>query len=229
MARDCPDRQRGQNWREDRGGFAGRPGQPRIAGGDAVDREYESLMNELSGGAVGGSAPQRIEAGPGGYDDRQDNGAPDRDVKPWQRGPTGGPAPWQQRNRDDRDGGNAPPPWASGGRNDSYGGHGQGGYGGGSGGAAPWQQSQAPPPPPGGQSYGYGGYGNYGDPNAGYGAPPGLAGAPPPGLGALLQNYGAAGSPPPPPPGGAPPPPPPGDAPPPPVSPLGYHEVSNGN
>lgn len=42
MARDCPDRQRGANWRNDqpvpppgRGGPGGR-----IGGGDAVDREY---------------------------------------------------------------------------------------------------------------------------------------------------------------------------------------------
>ncbi len=37
MARDCPDRQRGANWRND--GPA--PGRPAIGGGDAVDREYE--------------------------------------------------------------------------------------------------------------------------------------------------------------------------------------------
>lgn len=42
MARDCPDRQRGANWRNDAPGGAG-PGRPagRIGGGDAVDREYE--------------------------------------------------------------------------------------------------------------------------------------------------------------------------------------------
>lgn len=41
MARDCPDRQRGANWRNDAPG--GAPGRPagRIGGGDAVDREYE--------------------------------------------------------------------------------------------------------------------------------------------------------------------------------------------
>lgn len=41
MARDCPDRQRGANWRNDAPG--GPPGRPagRIGGGDAVDREYE--------------------------------------------------------------------------------------------------------------------------------------------------------------------------------------------
>lgn len=42
MARDCPDRQRGANWRNDAPGNAA-PGHPagRIGGGDAVDREYE--------------------------------------------------------------------------------------------------------------------------------------------------------------------------------------------
>lgn len=39
MARDCPDRQRGANWRND--APAGQPGRPAIGGGDAVDREYE--------------------------------------------------------------------------------------------------------------------------------------------------------------------------------------------
>lgn len=42
MARDCPDRQRGANWRNDAPGPApGRGPAGRIAGGDAVDREYE--------------------------------------------------------------------------------------------------------------------------------------------------------------------------------------------
>jgi splicing factor 1 len=42
MARDCSDRQRGANWRNDPPGFAGRgpPGKA-IGQGDAVDREYE--------------------------------------------------------------------------------------------------------------------------------------------------------------------------------------------
>lgn len=42
MARDCPDRQRGANWRNDGprgGGGFGRPGG--LGQGDAVDREYE--------------------------------------------------------------------------------------------------------------------------------------------------------------------------------------------
>lgn len=44
MARDCPDRQRGANWRNDAPGGAMPPGRApagRIGGGDAVDREYE--------------------------------------------------------------------------------------------------------------------------------------------------------------------------------------------
>ncbi|MCJ1366588.1 hypothetical protein MMC16_005717 [Acarospora aff. strigata] len=254
MARDCPDRQKGANWRNDAPGGApgrGAPGRA-IGAGDAVDREYEQLMQELSGGApVGnGEAPQRIEAGPGGYENGNGDayGGDDRDLKPWQRGPTGAAAPWQQRGddrgtRDDyppRDGGSgSAPPWAAGGRGgDSYGYSQQsGGYGappGPPGGAAPWQSQGAPPPPPGGQS-GYGGYGaypgaGYGDANAAYpsqpsmGAPPGLGGASgglgaPPGLGALFQTYAAGSPPPPPPPGDAPPPPPPSDQPPPPPPP----------
>ena len=39
MARDCPDRQRGANWRND--APVGAPAAGRIGGGDAVDREYE--------------------------------------------------------------------------------------------------------------------------------------------------------------------------------------------
>lgn len=40
MARDCPDRQRGSDWRNSGPGGAGR-GQRAIEGGDAVDREME--------------------------------------------------------------------------------------------------------------------------------------------------------------------------------------------
>lgn len=41
MARDCPDRQRGSDWRNG-GGFAGRGAPPRALGpADAVDREME--------------------------------------------------------------------------------------------------------------------------------------------------------------------------------------------
>ena len=240
MARDCPDRQRGADWRN--GPPTGGPDRApagRIGGGDAVDREYEvshaclgqpsftnlpqQLMQELSGGApaANGQAPQRIEAGPGGYDNQDGYGEGDRgDVKPWQRGPTGAAAPWQ-RGGDDRghrddygapDTGSAPP-WAAAGRGgDNY------GYGQPNGGAAPWQQ-QAAPPPPGG----YGGYSGYGNGNgyaASMGAPPGLPagglGAPP-GLNALFQYNGGNG-----PAGNPPPPPPPGDAPPPPVSSTSY-------
>ena len=42
MARDCPDRQCGANWRNDApGAIPGRAPAGRIGGGDAVDREYE--------------------------------------------------------------------------------------------------------------------------------------------------------------------------------------------
>jgi len=251
MARDCPDRQRGADWRNGQppaGMPGGRPTAGAIGAGDAVDQEYQQLMLELSGGApaANGDAPQRIEAGPGSYD----QGPPPEggDVKPWQRGPTGAAAPWQQRGRDERGsdynsrdlaptGGAAP--WARdrgrGGDRDNrggdsyYGGQQNAGYNAPPAGGAPWQQPAA-----GGQQN-YGGYGGYAAPGygSGYppqqnmGAPPGLAappgaslGAPPglpSGLSALLQQYGGSGSPPPPPPTGlAPPPPPPGSAPPPP-------------
>lgn len=39
MGRDCPDRQRGTDWRN--GGYGGRGPQRTIGGGDAVDREME--------------------------------------------------------------------------------------------------------------------------------------------------------------------------------------------
>ncbi|CAL8576451.1 hypothetical protein XPA_002332 [Xanthoria parietina] len=246
MARDCPDRQRGANWRNDAPGAT--PGRPagKIGGGDAVDREYEQLMQELSGGGpVGnGEGAQRIEAGPGGYENGGVDGygaEGDRDLKPWQKGPTGQAAPWQRddRGRGDNYGqeGGTAPPWAAGRGGDNYGGYGQqsGGYGGApggsSGGAAPWQRRDGPPASNAQQDYGYGGYpgAGYGQSTGGYGqsnmgAPPGLGsgsgglGAPP-GLSALFQQYGGSpsnGAPPPPPPGDAPPPPPPSDQPPPP-------------
>jgi splicing factor 1 len=178
-------------------------------------------MNELSGNPSGNGdmPPQRIEAGPGMYEQGDSYGGGDRDLKPWQRQPTGGAAPWQ-RDRNDRGGhddygsrdpgGSSTRPWASGNReNESY-----GSYGGAPGaGAAPWQQQQPPPPPPGGQTgYGYGGYPGSGY-DQGYGVPPPAA---PPGLSSFMHQYAGA---PPPPPGDAPPPPPPsGDAPPPPPS-----------
>lgn len=235
MARDCTERQRGTDSRNEIPGGFGTP-QKRIGGGDAVDREYEvssspslycndlvidlvqQLMNELSGNPAGNGdmPPQRIEAGPGTYGQSDSYGG-DRDLKPWQRQPTGGAAPWQ-RDRNDRggrddygsrdQGDSSSRPWASGNRDtDNY-----GGYGGAPGGAAPWQQQQAPPPPGGQAGYGYGAYPGSGY-DQGYGAPPVAA---PPGLSSFMQQYGGA---PPPPPGDAPPPPPPSaDAPPPPPS-----------
>ncbi len=44
MARDCPDRQRGSDWRNN-GGFDG--GRRAIGGGDAVDREMEVSLLTL--------------------------------------------------------------------------------------------------------------------------------------------------------------------------------------
>lgn len=208
-------------------------------------------MQELSGGAPAGNgqAPQRIEAGPGGFENANNDGYGDgdRDLKPWQRGPTGAAAPWQRAGGDQggrgdygaQDGGSAPP-WAAGGRGGDGYGYGQPSYGapppGPPGGAAPWHQQGAPPPGPPGGLPGYGGYSGYpgyGDATGGYpsqpsmGAPPGLGGGAgglgaPPGLGALFQTYngnGTSGSP--------PPPPPPGDAPPPPVSPEFYSVSSH--
>ncbi|KAI5853556.1 branchpoint-bridging protein [Tricharina praecox] len=254
MARDCADRQRGQNWRNDRpGATPGRPGAAGLGHGDAVDREYEQLMQELggSGPAIEGPGPQaRIEAGPGrdgGYGDNyggreggfgggQEELGPDgRPLKPWQRGPTGGPAPWQRRD--------GPPTKAptgpSGGSNITPWQQPQGAPTGPSAGtAAPWAQPGGgippPPPPPAsgvlpwaaaapgapGAAPGAPGMGYssaYGPPpGASYGAPPP---PPPPGsYGLPPPPPGGAPPPPPPPPGGAPPPPPPSsnDAPPPP-------------
>lgn len=45
MARDCPDRQRGTDWRNN--GYGGRGGQRAIGGGDAVDREMEVCSSRL--------------------------------------------------------------------------------------------------------------------------------------------------------------------------------------
>ncbi|KAK2601618.1 Branchpoint-bridging protein [Conoideocrella luteorostrata] len=226
MARDCPDRQRGASWRNDGARPAGR-----IGGGDAVDREMEQLMQELGGGS--GGPPARIEAGPGG--DQNQGG----DVKPWQRGPTGGPAPWRTRNQDANDGeprgsGGAAPPWARE-RNRGHDSHGDRdrdrgdrdrdrdnhynqGYGSsGSSAPPPWQQQPQHQPPGTHNGYpasAYGGYNNYAPP-PGMGAPPGLpqAGAglaAPPGLGGVNALIQQYA-------GAAPPPPPPsGDAPPPP-------------
>lgn len=199
----------------------------------------QQLMQELSGGTPSADAPRRIESGPsGGFDQRPP--AEGGDVKPWQRGPTGAAAPWQQRGRgDDRGGydtrdagptGNAAP-WAR-----DRGRGGDAGYNapppsGPSGSAAPWQQAPPAYPPAAAASGGYAGYAapgyGAGYPPSNIGAPPGLA-APPgltgAGLTALLQQYSGSPPPPPPPsssippppPGSAPPPPPPSDQPPPP-------------
>ncbi|KAL2025182.1 hypothetical protein VTK56DRAFT_184 [Thermocarpiscus australiensis] len=241
MARDCPDRQRGASWRND-GPMSGRAGGRFGGGGDAVDREYEQLMQELGGT---GAAPARIEAGPGS----QANGG-GSDARPWARGPTGGPAPWRVRNHDrDNESGpsgpsGGPAPWARdrdrdrdrgyrGGEGrdggDSYYGAGANAYGAPAAppGTAPWHQPVGAQP-----AYGaFPGYSAYGAPGAppGMGAPPsGLPPPPPPppggappglpgGLNALIQQYANAVPPPPPPPSGdAPPPPPPMDLPPPP-------------
>lgn len=49
MARDCPDRQRGADWRNgpQAGAVPGRPAAGRIGGGDAVDREYEVSHTQI--------------------------------------------------------------------------------------------------------------------------------------------------------------------------------------
>ncbi|EEH08472.1 branchpoint-bridging protein [Histoplasma capsulatum G186AR] len=163
MAKDCPDRQRGTDWRNH--------GPPvRRGGGDAVDREMEQLMQELGGAPPSDdSKPQRrIEAGRGSYEQNDNYPAGDRPLKPWERGPTGGPAPWQRPRedrppRDDypREQG-APPPWAA--RND------RGDHGGDRGG----RESR------GGNGYGYGSHGSSG--YNGAGGPDGhtASGGPPP-------------------------------------------------
>jgi splicing factor 1 len=132
MARDCPDRARGSEWRNnDRGapagpgGPGGRPAAGRI--GDAVDREYESLMQELSGGASAG--PQhRIEAGPG-----QDGGYDNSGGAPWASGGGGEAAPWLRKKEDNAESGSGSAPWGSGGRqggdqSQSYNNYGNQGY-----------------------------------------------------------------------------------------------------
>jgi splicing factor 1 len=231
MARDCPDRQRGQDWRNGDRAAPGAPGHP--AGQlEPADTEFNNLMQELgAGGAITGSAaPARIEAG--GYGD--DRGA----AKPWQRGPTGGPAPWAAGGggggREQSSGGReqssgGPAPWAAGGgsgggrASDSYGGGGySGGHSsGGGGGAAPWQQQQshAPPQQQAGYGGGYGGYGYGGAP--GYDQGYGQAAAPAPGM-APWQQQGYGDVPPPPPQddnGAYAPPPPPSEHQPPPPPP----------
>lgn len=43
MARDCPDRQRGSDWRNG-GGYGGRDGPRALGPADAVDREMEVCL-----------------------------------------------------------------------------------------------------------------------------------------------------------------------------------------
>ncbi|KAL9052567.1 MAG: hypothetical protein Q9162_005315 [Coniocarpon cinnabarinum] len=219
MARDCSERQRGAGW-----GRADFPDRSRIQ--NPENDEYERMMQEIQGG---GEAPLKIEAGAGGQDGGADGYNGGRPQKPWERGPTGAPAPWKSGGgggggggRDDRDGGGYNPrPWASGGgrshRDNHGGGYDQGGYGGGGGGGgAPWKQQHH-------QRQDYGGYNNYGggynDQSGGYGYGQQQYG----GYGGYQQQQqmsnmapwqqaapgGMDAPPPPPPPGDEPPPPPP--------------------
>ncbi|KAK2814472.1 hypothetical protein FQN49_008174 [Arthroderma sp. PD_2] len=232
MAKDCPDRQRGTDWRNHGPSIRGNKA---VGGGDAVDREMEQLMQELSGGAPlpDGEAPRRIEGGPGGYGQGNNNYGGD-DVKPWQqREPASNTPPWQRREERSRDDHghqdqNAPPPWATGGRGDRgdrdnrdhHGYQGRDAYNAGppAGGPPPWQQAAPQAPAMGQAAYGYGGY--QFPPNQAMGAPPGLSGIPPPppGMGSMFAGYPGA-PPPPPPPADGPPPPPPSEQPPPPPPP----------
>lgn len=180
-------------------------------------------MQELSGGpaapAIGAAGPQgRIEAGPGdsdgGYGGRdsyggggygsqnqnEEQGPDGRALKPWQRGPTGGPAPWQMG----RGGG-------SGGGGGGGGGGGRGGHGTGPDGHAPpsnapsgpsslppWQQTQGhgPPTGPSGGSAAPWGASQHGippPPSSAAAAPPWASGAPgaAPGMSYGSTPYGA--------------------------------------
>ena len=189
MARDCPDRARGANFRD-------LPPRERIE--NTADSEYEKLMNELGGGDSHNAARQIGWEGGQGRDAGNDQAA---NVRPWQRGPTGAPAPWTQN----RQAPSNPAPWNNRG----------GGYDGGynappppppGGNMPPWQQQQQQRGPPAGGApwamngntgggYGAGGYGG-----GGYGSA-----APP-----WQQQQGQYGDVPPPPPSEeAPPPPPP--------------------
>jgi len=215
MARDCPQRKSGMGWRNDSRG--GDRNQAQIGGGDDLD----SFLNEMGG--AGGRPAAAIEYGNGGGAGGAGDaggagfGEGERALKPWERGPTGGQAPWARNNREDPGDSNAAPaaaapPWAGAGAQ-AAGSYNQGGYNNAP--AAPWAAAGNAPY---GHNYG-GGYDQYAAPAAaapgmgyGYGAAP----APPPGI-APAYGYGSAGSPPPPPPppGSVPPPPPPSEQPPP--------------
>ncbi|KAI7523408.1 Branchpoint-bridging, partial [Hortaea werneckii] len=183
MARDCPDRARGSDWRNMP------PRRPAGIGGP--EDEYEKLMNELGGGTA--DPGRQIAWQEGGADAA--GGPPQDNARPWQRGPTGGPAPWASRGQPS----GAPAPWASRGGYDDY--NGGGGYGGGApgGGVPPWQQGRGGGGGGYGGGYGGGGYGGGGSsggpapwqqqpqaPGYGYGGgqqqqqPPWAMSAPPP-------------------------------------------------
>jgi len=227
FARDCTERARGSDWRN----------LPPRDAGNAQDKEYENLMNEIGGGTAGNPSRQIgwQEGGAGPGAGAAPPGGPD--LKPWQRGPQGGPAPWevnrqsgpanpapwQQRPAPSGPSG-GPAPWEQRSGGGGYGGDREHrGGGGGERGPAPWQQPRGGHDSYGGHGGGYGGgYGGGGYGHGGQGAPP--AGGPAPwqqphaGYGAPgMDSYGAP--PPPPPPGGIPPPPPPSDLPPPPPPP----------
>jgi splicing factor 1 len=202
MARDCPQRKRGTEWRNDSGPRYGDRNQGKI---DAGESELDNFLSEMGadGGRPVGSIEYGNDGGNAGYGNEQ------RDVKPWERGATGGPAPWTRNDHGDRDANTgAAPPWAGAGA--GGGSYNQPSYNNNSGGgsAAPWAAAGASA----NASYGYGNYGYDQNaappPNMPYNAYGGAQSGPPPGLGPLFANYGNAGSPP-------PPPPPPSDIPPP--------------
>ena len=135
MARDCPDRRPGASWRT--------ADLPQRSMKNDEDQEFEKMMLELGGG---NGPAGNIEAAPAGEDDAATGGRDERPLKPWERGPTGAPAPWKTNNagpgnRDDRNGGSNPRPWGNRGGNDNDrgGSHGYGGQNQG-GGSAPWKQ-----------------------------------------------------------------------------------------
>ncbi|EAT80773.2 hypothetical protein SNOG_11729 [Parastagonospora nodorum SN15] len=105
MARDCPDRKVGSTV----GAMTGRPG---FVLEVLLENELDAFMAEMGGGQPRAA----IEYSNGGGADN--SAGAERTLKPWERGPTGGAAPWA---RNDRDGGDhnsaaaAPPPWAGGG------------------------------------------------------------------------------------------------------------------
>ena len=192
MARDCTERARGQDWRSNNGA------QPRI--GDAMDNDYEKLMNELGGGGEEQNPARQI--GWEGAQGEANGDAPQGNVRPWQRGPTGGPAPWQQNRQPPSN----PAPWNNPDRR---------GYGGGynaqpppppPNNPAPWQQQQQQQQQPSrGQAAPWAQNGNMGGGGYGGGAPPWQQQQQP-----MYHEV-----PPPPPPSDIPPPPPPSDVPPP--------------